>query len=164
VSRANERGDFERPRAAERRQRWIGRESEQVHYQLGLDLARRGETEAARRALERSLVLYPRAETWTTLGNLERVAGHHPAALDALDSALALAPGFALAHRRRGETLAQMGELQGAVEALREARRLAPRDREIVASLRAVLAMQQRRADAREPGHPSPASAADHEG
>jgi tetratricopeptide (TPR) repeat protein len=44
----------------------------------------------------------------------------------ALDSAVALDSGYAMAHKRRGEVLAALGELERALDALREAERLAP--------------------------------------
>ncbi len=126
VRRPSERGDLVRQQKAMQRLRWIGRESHAVHYNLGLEMAQNGKLQAARPHLERSVELYPTPRAWTALGNLERVEGRLDAALLALDVSLALDSGRATTHKRRGEVLAALGELDGAMDALREAQRLAP--------------------------------------
>jgi hypothetical protein len=138
VRRPSERGDFARQEKAIQRLRWIGRESHAVHYNLGFGLARDGQLLAARPHLERSLELYPTAKTWTALGNLESVEGRNAVALSALDTAIALDSGYEIAHKRRGEVLAELGELDAAVDALEEAERLAPDNSNIRESLERV--------------------------
>jgi tetratricopeptide (TPR) repeat protein len=138
VRRPSERGDFARQEKAIQRLRWIGRESHAVQYNLGFGLARDGQLLAARPHLERSLELYPTAKTWTALGNLESVEGRNAVALSALDTAIALDSGYEIAHKRRGEVLAELGELDAAVDALEEAERLAPDNSNIRDSLERV--------------------------
>lgn len=138
VRRPSERGNFARQEKAIQRLRWIGRESHAVHYNLGFGLARDGQLLAARPHLERSLELYPTAKTWTALGNLESVEGRYAVALSALDTAIALDSGYEIAHKRRGEVLAALGELDAALDALGEAERLAPDNSNIRDSLERV--------------------------
>ena len=64
--------------------------------------------------------------------------GRYPEALSALDTAIALEPGYEIAHKRRGEVLAALGELDAALDALGEAARLAPDNSNIRDSLERV--------------------------
>jgi hypothetical protein len=153
VRRSSERGDIARQEKAIQRMRWIGRESHAVRYNLGFVLAQEGQLAAARPHLERSLELYPTARAWTALGNLERVEGRLEAARTALDEAIALDPDYAMAHKRRGEVLAALGELDLALEALHRAERLAPENPNIRNSVEQV---ERRRTRAAEPRQPAP--------
>ncbi len=150
VRRPTERRDVARVETALERLRWIGRESHAVHYNLGFLLAQGGGLEAARSHLEHSIELYPTVEAWTALGNLERVEGRYASALVALDAALALDPSYAKAHKRRGETLAAVGELDLAESALDEAQRLEPDDPNVRASLRRLRELREQRSGSPE--------------
>jgi tetratricopeptide (TPR) repeat protein len=155
VRRPFDRGDAVRMEVASQRLWWIGRDSHAVHFNLGLLLAKEGRYPAARGHLERSLALYPTVNGWTALGNVERIEGRHRMALAALDNALALDDEFAAAHKRRGETLASLGELDAALAALREAHRLDPDNPNIRASLQS-LEQTGANPDATGPPEPSP--------
>ncbi len=143
VRRPTERRDVARVETALERLRWIGRESHAVHYNLGFLLAQGDRLEPARLHLGHSIELYPTVEAWTALGNLERVEGRYAEALTALDAALALDPSYAKAHKRRGETLAAVGELELAESALDEAQRLEPDDPNVRASLRRLRRLRE---------------------
>jgi tetratricopeptide (TPR) repeat protein len=154
VRRAQRAGDGDRMRTADTRLRWIGRESHLLQYNLGLYMARdEKDPDGALEHLERSIELYPTAEAFTTYANVHRSEGHYEEALAALARALELDPDFARAHRRLGEVLAAQGDLEGAVEELRKAVRLAPRDSHAREALHKAERDLRRRSDAPDPQH-----------
>lgn len=73
----------------------------------------------------------------------QRALGDLPAAITALNAALAIDPYAFMAMLSKGSILEQMGELRSAAQVYKDVLRIAPRDSELHASLRAPLQRAQ---------------------
>jgi tetratricopeptide (TPR) repeat protein len=94
VTRAAQRGDAQRLRAAEARLQWLGRNSPMLHAQLAVLEAQSGDFEAAFREAQASLELHPTADGWRALGEVHMLAGEPGKAIEPWKRALELRPGW----------------------------------------------------------------------
>jgi tetratricopeptide (TPR) repeat protein len=137
--RALARQDLARAREAAQRLRWIGRDGPGIHRQLGRALANRGQVEAARSELERSLALFPTAGAWLDLATLADARGDRREALRCREAALALEPDHVGALYATGLAYLESGEHKRALEHLRRAAELAPQQGVIHLALERAL-------------------------
>lgn len=145
INRAD--GDLLRVKTATERLAWIGRDSPSLHTQMGRILSRRGREEAAERAFERSLAMYPTSAAWLQLGAHHERTGDWEAAARAYEQALELQPGLLQALFRGGVSWLEVGDAQRAHTLLERAARLAPHQRRVQAELRRASAALQLAAD-----------------
>jgi predicted CXXCH cytochrome family protein len=90
-------------------------------------LAIGGRVADARRWLEVAVGRFPWfAPAWVNLADLERAGGRDRAALEIVDAGLAVVPEADALHIARGLALVRLGQLDAAVAAFADARRLAP--------------------------------------
>jgi hypothetical protein len=120
------RGDVASARRAIDSLAWLGRDGPARHTELGRRLAREGDFEGARRALERSLELTPTARGYESLGLLHEQGRQWQLAATAYDSALALEPEDASTLFRAGRAWLESGRPERAVPLLERAAGLAP--------------------------------------
>ena len=88
--------------------KWAGRETTQVHYQIGEFCARAGRHDEAITHLRQSVELFPTARVWVALGNEYRVLGQWGRARAAFESAIELNPDVASAHFGRAQALLKL--------------------------------------------------------
>jgi len=141
IRRSLDPPDAGRLRSAAERLRWIGRDSADARYDLGVLALRSGDLDVARAELERSLALGPNARTWIALGSLHERTASWDAALSAYAEALALVPDQVAALARTASLYERRGDRVRAERALRRAVELAPERRD----LQRRLARVQRR-------------------
>ncbi len=106
----------------------------------GRSLLRAGSEAEARRVLERAVTesgTVP-AGVWMDLGLVRAQTGAAKGAIEALKTAVELAPDDAEIHYNLGIVLAQSGDFQGAQHALERALKLDPNDQQTAAALRAA--------------------------
>jgi len=103
--------------------------SSRSFFKLGEHLRREGELDEAIEVLQTGLAHHPRyVAAWVSLGRALLAAGHGAEAATALDTALELDPGNAVAARAAGEAAVVNEEWVKAVKNLKLARGLAPQD------------------------------------
>jgi tetratricopeptide (TPR) repeat protein len=95
----------------------IDPDDEDIHFNLGIALARLGRTDQAIASYQEALRLFPDyPEVHNNLGNLLAGQGKIAAAIGHFNAALKAAPENASAHNNLGSVLARQGELQKAME------------------------------------------------
>jgi tetratricopeptide (TPR) repeat protein len=146
VRRALARGDVSRFRAAIERSAWIGRESPRHHVGLAKLAQQAGDTEGARRAIERSLALYPTPAGWAALGEWHEKASQWREARDAYAKAVELDPSDAQALYSLALVWLRLDEPARAREALQRAAALVPDNRLVQLSLQRAEAQLERSA------------------
>ncbi len=106
--------------------RWLGRDSSEAHASVGFLRARRRDHQGAIEEFERSLALRPTVETWLNLGSVHEHDGEVRQALNAYESALALAPTDPVALQRAGRVQLSAGDYERARRHLEAAIAQAP--------------------------------------
>ncbi len=142
--RALAQGDLARARTAVERLAWIGRDGPTVHREIGRQLARLDQRDAARSAFEASLALHPTPATWHAIAALAESGEDWPGALEAYDQALALDPTDTLSLYRSGLAYLELGEPARAEELLTRAVELAPEERLLGLSLERARRARER--------------------
>lgn len=100
---------------------------EDVHYDLGMALARVGKLEEAIRQYEEALRILPDyVEAHNNLGNLLMRTGHLDEAIQHFESALKRMPEYASAHNNLGTALQQTGHTNEAIEHFQRAVQIKP--------------------------------------
>ena len=126
--------------------------SSRSFFKLGEHLRREGELDEAVEVLQSGLEHHPRyVSAWVSLGRALLAAGHGPEAADALDKALELDPGNAVAARAAGEAGIVNEQWVTAVKALKLARGLAPQDESLDERIAFVEEMLGERGELGEP-------------
>jgi cytochrome c-type biogenesis protein CcmH/NrfG len=126
--------------------RWAGRETVEIHFNVGERLAASGNRAAAIEHFRRSIELFPTARVWAALGAQHRALGRWDLALAAFDSAVELYPDFWGAHYRRAEALLEGSSMSGvdataqAIESLERVLVLSPSSAEAALMLARVHA------------------------
>jgi hypothetical protein len=87
---ATARQDYSRAERAERLLVWVGRDSPVFHERRARLATERGQLDTATAELESALALFPKAETWVTLGSVRAMRGDVESALAAFDEAFEL--------------------------------------------------------------------------
>jgi Flp pilus assembly protein TadD len=130
VSEGNEllaRGDY--ARAAEKYEEAVRLEpgSEDLHYNLGIALARLGRTEDARQHYQKALEIFPEyGEAHNNLGNLLMSQNKLDEAIEHFREAIKINPNDASFHNNLGTALGRQGKAAEAVAEFREATKLKP--------------------------------------
>lgn len=102
-------------------------EDEDIHFNIGVALARLGQIEPAIASYQEALKIFPEyAEAHNNLGNLLANRGRLAEALTHLQTAVKVSPESASAHNNLGSVLARQGDLQKAMEHFEQASRLQP--------------------------------------
>ncbi len=85
-------------------------ENEDVHYNLGLALARQGKTEEAVKEYEEALRIFPNyVEAHNNLGNVLMRSGRTAEAIPHFEQAVKILPDYAAAHNNLGTALQKVG-------------------------------------------------------
>ncbi len=99
------------------------------YYMLGLSAQKSGDTESAILALEKAAVLDSlHAKTWINLSRVQLDAGNPEVALDNLDRAIELGGESSTTLRAQGRAFHQLGMMEDAVAAYRQAIVFSPED------------------------------------
>jgi len=138
--RAARAGDLDRLREAYARRAWLGRDSPRVRLELARESLRRGELEAARADLARSLALHPTPEAHAARAELFRRTGALRAARADCRSARALDPDHVEALVECARVWLALERPDRAREALERARGRAPDDPDVRALVRRLAA------------------------
>lgn len=102
-------------------------EDEDIHFNLGIALAKLGKKAEAKKHYEEALRLFPGySEVHNNLGNLLMSENKLPEAMDHFKEALKSSPGSSSAHNNLGTALAKQGKLKDAALEFAEAIRLQP--------------------------------------
>ena len=97
------------------------------YYNLGTQLARKGDDAAAEKAYRRAIELdRDFAEPHFNLGNALDRMGRKAQAMDAYREALRISPDYVRAHYNLGTSLYSLGEIQASIEQFRDVLRLLP--------------------------------------
>jgi len=100
---------------------------EDVHYDLGLVLARLGKVDEAISHYQEAVRLYPQyVEAWNNLGNLLMRAGRTQEAIERFQNALKISPEYASAHNNLGTALQGAGRFDEAIVHFERAARIKP--------------------------------------
>jgi hypothetical protein len=91
--------------SAARINRWMGRETVSIQFEIGRRLAAEGDHSGAIEHLRRSIDLFPTAGAWTALGTQYRAEGEADLALAAFDAAIELDSRAWAAHYERAVAL-----------------------------------------------------------
>jgi len=101
--------------------------NEDLHYNLGLALARQGKFEEATQQYGEALRIFPDyAEAHNNLGNALMRLGRIQEAAPHFERAVKIMPDYAAAHNNLGTALQQLGRASEALAQFREAVKLAP--------------------------------------
>ena len=125
IERATRPEEFQRVAQA---LKWVGRETTQVYYRIGMYYAREGRHDQAITQFRRSIELFPTGRVWLALGNEYRVLGQWGRARSAFESAIELNPDAATAHFGRAQALLKLssGSREEAVASLERALEISP--------------------------------------
>ena len=116
-----------------------------VHQALGTALALSGKREEAVESFRRAVELSPCfAAALANLGAAYAELGRLPEAAAALEKAVACDPHYAAGFKNLAAIQLRMGNLDRAIAAMRGALRASPRDPELQATLRGLLALRSR--------------------
>jgi len=115
------------------------------HYMKGLSAWKDGELDTARQAFERALELDPlHVKSWINLSRVLLDGGKPGDALAGINEALAIDPGSNAAIRLRGRACHQLGRLEEAEEAYRQAIRIDDQDAWSMNNLGLLLIEEER--------------------
>ena len=122
-----QRGDFSQAARKYKEALEVNPSDEDLHYNLGITLARLGQIEEAKKHYEEALKIFPDyVEVHNNLGNLLLNENQLAGAIEHFNEAIRLKPDNPMGHNNLGTALGKQGKLNEAVAEFAEAIKLQP--------------------------------------